>query len=493
MNVFTGYYQPYPHPIQPEHIYFTVYLTRHRTTLGTILFAPTGLIQSPATGSVYDFSCDKISAATDLLLDLYATNNPANGWKTGFMNPIPLTVVYNYYASGGMDLMFTKLYNELRNQVSETQHRGALAVAEAIKRVFRFDSAHVDAATYWRDSHAEQMREAAIVRDQSMGGPYGLTGILMSSKQVQAQVDYIADLQRLATAQDERVKSRVVVTHYFDERLARELRRAWAQLLAMMRVRDAVARAQSMAGYVVGGSDHAVVGGEAPSFVPSQAYGGSHVCGRRAAIPIVAPSQDAAIMDVPRTGESTSTAGDYTVPGTKAAGKRAARRYVSEIAISRQPIRISEAPMDLELSTGTPHGAQETTVTHPVQTQPSPRLPATISVAMQTPTTLPLTPPSSTPYSQPSPRVRNLLSNLSRLSTSPEALTRSAVLAQFQFPPAPRSTWKPCEWWDTKNGIHCGDCNLCAPIFEIRREEMLAAFRPQGIVWFEEGMSVREV
>ncbi|KAK5696720.1 hypothetical protein LTR97_008024 [Elasticomyces elasticus] len=344
MNVFTGYYQHYPHTIQPAHVYFTVGLTRHRTILGSIQYAPAGLIQSPVTGSVYDFSCDKVSAATDLVMDLYATNKPDNGWKTGFIYPIPLTIMCDYYASNGLDLMFTRLYNELRNQVSEGQHRGALAVAEAIKRVFDFGSAHVDAATQWRDYHADQMRDAAIVRYQSMG-MHDLTGV-PTLNQVQAQVDYIADLERLATAQHQRVTKGA---RYFDERLSRELHSAWALLRAMMQARDAVAQARSMAGYAVDGSDHDV-GGEAPSFVPSQAHG-SHVCGRNAAIPIVAPSQDAAIMDVPRTWDSTSTAGDYTEPGTKAAGKRPARQYGGEDTGSRQTFYISEAQTDSELLT----------------------------------------------------------------------------------------------------------------------------------------------
>ncbi|KAK4909786.1 hypothetical protein LTR49_021455 [Elasticomyces elasticus] len=488
MNVFTGYYQHYPHPIQPAHVYFTVGLTRHRTILGSIQYAPGGLIQSPATGAVYDFSCDKVSAATDLVMDLYATNKPDNGWKTGFIYPIPLTIMYDYYASNGLDLMFTRLYNELRNQVSEGQHRGALAVAEAINRVFDFGSAHVDAATQWRDYHAVQMRDAAIVRYQSMG-MHDLTGVL-TLDQVQAQVDYIADLERLATVQHQRVTEGA---RYFDERLARELNSAWALLRAMMQARDAVAQAQSMAGYAVDGSDHAV-GGEAPSFVPSRAHG-SHVCGRNAAIPIVAPSQDAAIMDVPRTGESTSTAGDYTEPGTRAAGKRPARQYGGESTGSRQQLYISEAQTDSELPIWTPHVAQETTatqetVTSVVETQPSPRTPASIS-AMRTLITPPSTRPSETPYSQPSPRVRNLLSHLSRLSTSSLRPSRAALLAQFQ--PLERLPWAPCQWWDTKNGIHCGNCNLCEPIFAIRREEALAAFRPQGVVFFENGQSVREV
>ncbi|KAK5702436.1 hypothetical protein LTR17_022324 [Elasticomyces elasticus] len=504
MNVLRGYYQTVPNP--SSHTYFTLRLTRRDTiAVGLIETADGGLNQSFITGPLYDFSApNQLHAATALAADLYEA---ADTWK-GAMAAVPLTLMYMFDSSNHkFDLQLVQLYHELCRNCRFGVRKGAGGVAETIMDLFGIpriapvmDPVPAQWHIYTTASNlaiipmqaprpqAAQAGYPATMQAQEMASALPL---VPSEEAIRAQVFHVAGLVN-RSRQDAWWVQMCLNQGYAatqDPRLAYELSEARRRLVAMQMARDdTLQTSQGMAQHV-GMAQYIGIGIDAPSSVPSQADG-SHVCGRNAAIPIVAPPQDAAIVDVPRTGGSTSTAGDYTVPGTKAAGKRPARQYTSEIAL---PSRISSAQTDSELPTRPPHTAHSTTpaphATAPptLQPPPSPQTPATISP----PTTPPLTPPSRTSYAHPSPRVRNLLSHLSRLSTSPEALRKSEILARFQ---APRiSTWKPCQWWDTKNGIHCGDCDLCAPIFEIRREEILKALRPTGVVVWEGGMSVREV
>ncbi|KAK5723931.1 hypothetical protein LTR17_013773 [Elasticomyces elasticus] len=494
MNVLRGYYQGVPNP--SSHTYFTLRLTRRDTTaVGLIETADGGLNQSFITGPLYDFSApNQLNAATALAADLYEA---ADTWK-GAMAAVPLTLMYMFDSSNHkFDLQLVELYHELCRNCRFGVRKGASGVAETIMDLFEIPriapvmdpvpaqwhyvmTSNLAIPTQAPQPQAIRVEYPATMQAREMASALPL---VPSEEAIGAQVSYVHGLVVRSRQDAWWVQMRLNQGYAAiqDPKLAYELSQARRRLVAMQFARDDMLNSQGMAQHI---------GMDAPSFVPS------HVSSRQnAAFPIVAPPQDAAVMDAPSIGahaamESTPPAEDYIEPGTKAAGKRPAQRYISEIAL---PSRISSAQTDLELSTRPPHSAHETTpaphTTAPptLQPNPSPQPPATISP----PITPPLTPPSSTPYSQPSPRVRNLLSNLSRLSTSSRALRSSEILARFQAPR--KSTWKPCEWWDTKNGTLCGDCNLCEPIFEIRREEMLAAFRPQGVVRFEEGMSVREV
>ncbi|KAK5677756.1 hypothetical protein LTS10_009639 [Elasticomyces elasticus] len=492
MNVLRGYYQGVPNP--SSHTYFTIRLTRRDTTaVGPIQTADGGLNQSFITGPLYDFSApNQLNAATALAADLYEA---ADTWK-GAMAAVPLTLMYMFDSSNHkFDLQLMELYHELCRNCRFGVRKGAGGVAETIMDLFeipRIAPVMDPVPAQWHYATASnlaipmqaprpQAAQAGYPATMQAQGMASALPLVPSEEAIRAQVSYVHGLVVRSRQDAWWVQMRLNQGYAAiqDPGLAYELSQARRRLVAMQFARDDMLNSQGMAQHI---------GMDAPSFVPS------HVSSRQnAAIPIVAPPQAAAIVDVPSIGahaatESTPPAEDYTVPGTKAAGKRPVRRYVSEITLVRRRSRISEAQTDSELPTGIPYGALDT-VTQAVQPQPSPQTPATIS----TPITPPLTPPSSTSYSQPSPRVQNLLSHLSRLSTTSGHLSRSAVLAQFQFQPVPNSTWKPCQWWDTKNGTLCGDCNLCEPIFEIRREETLAAFRPQGIVVWEERMSVREV
>ncbi|KAK3648855.1 hypothetical protein LTR56_007295 [Elasticomyces elasticus] len=502
MNVLRGYYQTVPNP--SSHTYFTLRLTRRDTTaVGPIQTADGGLNQSFITGPLYDFSApNQVHAATALAADLYEA---ADTWK-GAMAAVPLTLMYMFDSSNHkFGLQLVQLYHELCRNCRFGVRKGAGGVAETIMDLFgipRIATVMDPVPAQWHYATASnlaismqaprpQAAQAGYPATMQAQGTASASSLVPSEDHVRAQVSYVHRLV-VRSRQDAWWVQMCLNQGYAatqDPRLAYELSEARRRLVAMQMARDDMLLSQGMAQHV-GMAQYIGIGIDSPSSVPSQAHG-SHVCGRNAAIPIVAPPQEAAIVDVPSIGahaamESTPPAEDYTEPGTKAASKRPARQYTSEIAL---PSRISSAQTDLEPSTGTPYFAQETMDTAPptLQPQPSPQPPATISP----PITPPLTPPSLTSYSHPSPRVRNLLSHLPRLSTSSHALRKSEILARFQAPR--KSTWKPCQWWDTKNGIHCGDCDLCAPIFEIRREEMLAAFRPQGIVVWEEGMSVREV